>query len=306
MTVLNFSDISINLKKERLYMKITVESKINSTLEKVWKYWTDPQHICKWNYASNDWHCPYAENDLQEGGRFKFGMAAVDGSASFDFIGTYNKIVTYELIECTLDDNRIVLVKFSEKGNETIVTEIFDTEETYSPEMQKFGWQSILDNFKKYVENNSGFETLRFEKIINTDVNKVFSVMLTDATYRQWTSVFNPTSFFEGKWAKDEKILFCGTNSEGKNEGMVSIIKDFIPNKFVDIEHVGIVSGEKEITSGKEVEKWAGCHEKYYFFDENGKTVLIVELDSTEEYKSYFLQTYPKALEKLKSICEAM
>ncbi|MEW6654185.1 MAG: SRPBCC domain-containing protein [Bacteroidota bacterium] len=128
--------------------------------------------------------------------------------------------------------------------------------------------------------------------------------MFAVQTYREWTSVFNPTSYYDGKWEKGAKMLFLGTNADGKKEGMVSIIRDFVPNKFVDIEHIGMISGDEEITSGEAVNAWAGAHEKYLFFDENGKTVLIVELDTTEEFKSYFFQTYPKALEKLKSICE--
>lgn len=285
-------------------MKITVECSINAPVEKVWKYWTEPEHICKWNFASNDWHAPYAENDLREGGKFKFGMAAVNGSASFDFEGTYDKVVTNELIEYKIADGRKVVVTFAANGNTTTVTENFEAESTHTPEMQKFGWQSILDNFKKYVEKPAGLETLRHEVIINAEVNKVFTTMLTDETYREWTSVFNPTSYFDGKWEKGAKMLFLGTNAEGKREGMVSFIKDFIPNKFVDIEHVGMVSGDEEITCGDAVQAWAGSHEKYLFFDENGKTVLIVELDTNEEFKAYFLKTYPKALEKLKAICE--
>ncbi|KAF0152557.1 MAG: Uncharacterized protein FD143_873 [Ignavibacteria bacterium] len=285
-------------------MILTVDCCINAQVEKVWKLWTEPEHICKWNFASNDWHAPYAENNLTEGGRFKFGMAAVNGSASFDFEGTYDKIVSNKLIEYTLDDKRKVSVKFASNGNETTVTETFETESTYTPEMQKFGWQCILNNFKTYVEKPAGLETLRHEVIIDAEVNKVFKTMLTDQTYREWTSVFNPTSYFDGKWEKGAKMLFLGTDADGKRGGMVSIIRDFVPNKFVDIEHVGMISGDEEITSGEAVESWAGSHEKYLFFDENGKTVLIVQLDTNEEFKSYFLQTYPKALDKLKSICE--
>lgn len=286
-------------------MTITVQTTVDSPIEKVWQHFTEPQHVCKWNCASNDWHCPYAENNLAAGGRFKYGMAALDGSASFDFEGTYDKIIVNELIEYTLDDNRKVSVLFTKESNKTTITETFEAETTYSPEMQKFGWQSILDSFKKYVEKPAGLETLRFEVIINADVNKVFTAMLADQTYREWTSVFNPTSYYVGKWEKGAKILFLGTNEEGIREGMVSRIADYIPNKFVDIEHVGMVKGDEEITSGSAVETWAGSHEKYLFFVEKEKTILIVELDANEEFKSYFLQTYPKALEKLKSICEA-
>lgn len=285
-------------------MIISVQTIINASLEKVWQYFVDPLHICKWNFASNDWHCPYAENNLEVGCKFKFGMAAVDGSASFDFEGAYDKIIFKELMEYTLADNRKVSVVFKPEGNETIVIQTFETESTHTPEMQKFGWQSILNNFKNYVEKPKSMETLRFEILINAQVKVVFSIMLAIDTYREWTSVFNPTSFYEGKWEMGAKMLFLGINAEGKREGMVSFIKEIIPNKLVDIEHLGIVKSNEEITSGEVVEGWIGAREKYFFFAENEKTILIVELDSNKEYKSYFLETYPKALEKLKLICE--
>jgi uncharacterized protein YndB with AHSA1/START domain len=134
--------------------KITVETTVKAPVEKVWRFWTLPEHITKWNAASDDWHTPFAENDLRVGGQFKSRMEAKDGSFGFDFGGTYNDVKTNELIEYTIGDGRKVIVHFAANGNETKVTETFDAEGTHSVEMQRGGWQAILDNFKKYTEAN--------------------------------------------------------------------------------------------------------------------------------------------------------
>lgn len=134
--------------------KITVEATIKAAIKKVWELWTAPEHITKWNNASDDWHTPFAENDLRAGGKFLSRMEAKDGSFGFDFSGTYQQVKTNELIAYTIDDGRKVLINFTGKGNETKVVESFEAENTHSIEMQKKGWQAILDNFKKYVETN--------------------------------------------------------------------------------------------------------------------------------------------------------
>ena len=133
---------------------ITVEATVNARVDKVWKYWSAPEHITKWNNASDDWHSPRAENDLRTGGKFSTRMEAKDGSMGFDFGGVYDDVRQNELIEFTMGDGRKVSVKFSDKGNETKIVETFEAEETHSIEMQRGGWQAILDNFKKYTETN--------------------------------------------------------------------------------------------------------------------------------------------------------
>ena len=131
---------------------ITVENTINAPVEKVWEYWTKPEHVTKWNHASDDWHSPLGKNDLQPGGSFLFRMEAKDGSMGFDFGGVYDAVRKNEYIEYTMGDGRKVTVNFSGRGNETRVVESFEAENMNSPEMQKGGWQAILDNFKKYTE----------------------------------------------------------------------------------------------------------------------------------------------------------
>jgi uncharacterized protein YndB with AHSA1/START domain len=133
---------------------IQVESLVKAPVEKVWNFWTKPEHITRWNNASDDWHTPYAQNDLRTGGKFLSRMEARDGSFGFDFGGVYDNVIIHELIEYTLGDGRKVLVHFTGLGNETKLVEIFEAEVINSIELQKVGWQAILDNFKKYVESN--------------------------------------------------------------------------------------------------------------------------------------------------------
>ncbi len=134
---------------------IMVQATINLPVEKVWKFWTNPQHIVKWNNASDDWHSPHAENDLRPGGKFTVRMEAKDGSTGFDFGGVYDKVTLNEEIDYTLGDGRKVKIAFTRLGNRSEIIESFEAENTNPVEMQRNGWQSILYNFKKYAEMTS-------------------------------------------------------------------------------------------------------------------------------------------------------
>jgi uncharacterized protein YndB with AHSA1/START domain len=131
---------------------VVVEAIVSAPIENVWKYWTEPEHIMKWNNASNDWYTPNAENDLIIGGKFLYRMEAKDGSFGFDFWGIYDDVKPYHTISYTLGDGRKVNISFKINENITKVTESFETENENPIELQKDGWQAILDNFKRYVE----------------------------------------------------------------------------------------------------------------------------------------------------------
>ena len=120
----------------------------------MWLYWTTPEHITQWNNASEDWCTPHAVNDLQSGGRFLYRMESTDGSMGFDLQGTYDEVLLEKRIGYTMDDSRTVEVLFSSQGLETKITESFEAEQTNSEELQRGGWQAILDNFKRHVETN--------------------------------------------------------------------------------------------------------------------------------------------------------
>ena len=133
---------------------ITIEAMIDAPVAKAWEYWNKPEHIMQWCNASPDWHAPHAENDLQVGGKFVTRMEAKDGSFGFDFAGVYDEVKTNELITYTLGDERKVSIHFSSDGNTTKIVETFEAEEENPVEMQRGGWQAILDNFKNHVETN--------------------------------------------------------------------------------------------------------------------------------------------------------
>jgi uncharacterized protein YndB with AHSA1/START domain len=132
--------------------KITVEVNVNVPAEKAWSFWTNPEDIKKWNAASPDWHTTKAENDLTVGGKFSSRMEAKDGSFGFDFGGIYDAITPNRYIEYTMDDGRKCQITFTNKGDSTHISSTFDAEKENPVEMQKGGWQAIMDNYKSYVE----------------------------------------------------------------------------------------------------------------------------------------------------------
>ncbi|MEJ1237030.1 SRPBCC family protein [Chryseolinea sp. T2] len=133
---------------------ITVETLVNAPVEKAWKYFSEPEHITKWAFASDDWHAPYADNDLRKDGKFKTTMAAKDGSFSFDFEGVYTNVVPKKTFEYAMADGRKVKVDFAADGSKTRVTETFDPESQNPIDMQRAGWQAILENYRRHVESN--------------------------------------------------------------------------------------------------------------------------------------------------------
>lgn len=147
-------------------------------------------------------------------------------------------------------------------------------------------------------------KTISYSATIDCPVKKTYQTMLDKEHFKEWTSVFNPSSRYEGSWDKGSKILFLGDDKEGNTGGMVSRIKENIPYEFVSIEHLGIIEDGKEITEGAKVKEFAGALENYRFINENGTTRLEVEMDTDENWEDYFKETWPKALKKLKDICE--
>lgn len=134
---------------------VTIQSKVNAPVAKVWEYFNAPQHVTKWNAASPDWHSPKAENDLKVGGQFNYRMEAKDGSFGFDFGGVYDEVEANKRLAYTMGDGRKVSVDFNEENGATNIVEVFEAEDQNPVEMQQQGWQAILDNFKKYTEENA-------------------------------------------------------------------------------------------------------------------------------------------------------
>lgn len=135
-------------------MMITIETTIKAPLSKVWESWTKPKHIVNWNFASDEWHCPTASNDLKPGGKFNWRMEAKDGSMGFDFTGVYDQVNENESITYHMSDGRKVEIRFTQLNGIVKLSESFEAEGTNSDEMQRAGWQAILENFKNYVESS--------------------------------------------------------------------------------------------------------------------------------------------------------
>ena len=133
---------------------ITVQTTVKAPMARVWEYWNKPEHITGWAFASDDWEASAADNDLRVGGTFKTTMAAKDRSESFDITGAYTAVKEHELIEYDMDDGRHVKVEFKDTPDGVRVTQTFDPEEENPEEMQRGGWQAILDNFKNYAESH--------------------------------------------------------------------------------------------------------------------------------------------------------
>ena len=149
---------------------------------------------------------------------------------------------------------------------------------------------------------------LTFQIEIQAPIEKVFDSMLgisDKKTYELWTAEFNPTSTYEGNWEKGSKMYFVGIDENGEKGGMVSEVAEHIPKKFISIRHYGLVKGSSEITEGPEVEQWANGFENYTFAHHNGTTSITVHLDTVEEFAEYMNESFPKALIKLKGICES-
>lgn len=135
-------------------MKISIETVVNAPVDSVWRAWTTPDDIVQWNAANVEWHTPNATIDLRAGGSFNYRMEAKDGSMGFDFTGRFTKVVENHVIEFVMDDDRVVMVEFVTAANGVTVRETFDAESENEAEMQRQGWQAILNNFAKHVESN--------------------------------------------------------------------------------------------------------------------------------------------------------
>jgi uncharacterized protein YndB with AHSA1/START domain len=133
-------------------MKIIVERLIKADIAAVWKAWNDPKDIVRWNMASEDWHTTRATVDLRQGGKFSARMEAKDGSVGFDFEGVYSRVIPEKRLSYRMEDGREVSVEFEPARDGILVTETFDAESENPPEMQRAGWQAILDNFARHVE----------------------------------------------------------------------------------------------------------------------------------------------------------
>lgn len=282
--------------------KITVITKVLSSVDKVWVCWTEAEHIVHWNFAADSWHCPSASNDLRVGGAFNYKMAAKDGSFSFEFIGEYTEIEDQKYIGYTMGDGRKAEIAFITDGKTTEIVETFEAETQNSVELQKAGWQSIINNFKRHCESHRNYSHYSVE--IDAPVDIVFTRMIDKDYYEKWTKAFNETSTFRGTWQEGEKILFVGCDKDGNEGGMVSLINQMITNSYISICHLGEYRDGKEILEGENISSWKGMLENYAFEQTESGCNVLISLETMDGFKEYFDSTWPNALQILKEICE--
>lgn len=133
--------------------KVNISTKVNCPLKTAWESYTDAKHIVNWNFANDDWHCPSAENDLRVGGKMKSRMEAKDGSFGFDFEAVYNEVQPLKRLVYTMGDGRKVEIEFMEENSTVTVAVSFETESVNDIELQRSGWQAILDNYARYTDS---------------------------------------------------------------------------------------------------------------------------------------------------------
>lgn len=282
---------------------LTVNATVNAPVELVWALWNDPRHITKWNQASPDWHTPTASSDLRPGGKFTSRMEARDGSMGFDFWGTYEVVKPLKTLAYTMGDGRKTIVSFNADGYQTHIAESFEAESQNPLELQQYGWQAILDSFKKYTEEAMA-QSLHFETSIAAPAAVVFKTMLEAETYKAWTAAFNPTSRYEGSWKKGTEMRFLGTDEKGAVGGMISRIEENVENEFISIVHLGMILNGESLLDGPEVESWKGSREMYRFTESEGTTTLSITLEGMQIMMEYFNDAWPRALQLVKKLSE--
>jgi predicted 3-demethylubiquinone-9 3-methyltransferase (glyoxalase superfamily)/uncharacterized protein YndB with AHSA1/START domain len=195
---------------------VMVDVTINAPIEKVWECWTKLEHVIKWNFASDDWHCPSAENELKEGGKFSYTMSSKDGKMSFDFEGEYNLVIEQKKIIYTIADGRKVKIDLFDFVNKTKILEIFEAEGEHTLEQQQEGWQKILDNFKKYVESTIDKASI----VVNTIVPCLWFDKEAEQAAKFYTSIFNNSKIINISYYTNE-----GKEIHGQQAGSVLTVE---------------------------------------------------------------------------------
>ncbi len=282
--------------------KITVSVRIPVDLPTVWRLWNDVHAIRQWYHASEDWHTPRATHDLEQGKSFSYRMEAKDGTEGFDMQGKFISVIPQKFISYVMEDGRLVEISFKEQDNETVIEERLDPENINSEDLQRTGWQRILNNFSTYVLKQQELVPFQFQKFISAEPMAVYDVMIHPTKYTQWTAPFCPGSYFEGSWEKGAHIKFVGPEKDGQAGGMLGHILENTPGKFISIKYDGSFEGDKEKPFISET--WKDATENYIFERTDGGTNLKVDLQAPLEYADFFNTSWPQALQRLKVLIE--
>ena len=294
---------------------LIIERTFDAPLAKLWKAWSVPAVFRMW-WGPEGYSCPAVTIDFREGGKCHAAMRGADGKDIWS-IGTYQEIVPNKRIVTSDDfadaDGNVVppshygmpgtwgdkvqmTISFEETNGKTKQTIKHEGLPEEMLEDCRQGWNSSLDKLEKTV--TAKMKRTTFNTSIDAPADKVWNALWDDASYREWTSVFMPTSHMKADWRKGGKVLFL----DGDNNGMNSVIDDLQPNKYISFRHLGEVRNGVEDTSYGDM--FGESHENYTLNEANGKTELIVDIDATSEFADYFANIFPKALAKVKEIAE--
>ena len=280
---------------------ISISVTIKSDIHTVWKSFTETKHIVNWYFASPDWHAPTAEHDFNNGGKFSIRMEAWDESFGFDYTGTYDKIVDFKEVVYTLDDGRKVDTSFMQTGDEIVVSQDFQADEGIDVEMQRMGWQGILNQLKKYVESKT--VVFEVEADINASADTVWDCLTKNEIYKKWSKAFSPNSEFKGDWDKGKHIDYIDIGKGGTR----ALVEGVELNKFIQQRHIATITAENEIdTKSDSAKHWIGTIENYTLKDIGGAIRFTVHIECHEQFREFIESSWNTAILDFKRVCESV
>ncbi len=275
-------------------MKITIQTIVSADKKKVWDYYTEPKHIVNWNFASDNWCCPGAENDLRIGGKYKARMEAKDKSVGFDFEAVYNEIVEGEKFTYTMEDGREVNGSFEDLDGKTKVTIIFDAEKENSEEMQKDGWQSILNQFKSYVEKQQKEIIAKASVNVDASPSQVWEALTNSERVKQYMFGAEVIS----TWKEGTPIKWKGEWKGKTFEDKGKILK-IESEQLLKYTHFSPLTGKEDKT-----ENYHTVTIRLNAEDNQTNITLTQEGNGTEQEKEHSEKNWQMMLENLKKIVE--
>lgn len=293
--------------------KITISKIIKASVEQVYKSYLDPIDNQRWNTAGFGWSTGFVNIDPKVGGKWESEFKSPDGQNDFIFGGAFTEIIENQKIVYIMPNDqgdstkdRHAEVFFEEIEPETTkVTIIFDAETENSIERQESGWNSILDNFAKFVEIKSNPNNQTIDKFIQIQASpeKIWTTLIGPESYKVWASPFAAGNYFEGEMKYDSKIHFM-SGEAGNNSGLVSLIRVFIPNFQISFEHLGYIKDGVEDLNYPEFQTWKGLRETYTLNPKGDITELNIFQDLTKKEAAFFDTKWDQALSQIKKLSE--
>lgn len=273
--------------------KITIGVQIEKQVDIVWSYWTKAAHIKHWYFASEDWWVPWVEQQFEVGHKFIYRMASKDGKMGFDFTGRYTDIKANESITYVLEDDREVITTFEVIDDTVYLKQVFETEDDSSAEMQKQGWQAILNQFKGYTES----DWIRFtlQKHMETTPEVVYHYLTDNDKYMSWAHVFSDDSKFYGDWVEGGEITFV----DHRESGTVALVENIIPNELIHMKHIKLLKGDSLDETSDEALIWIGTLERYELHKSEDGVLVDVMIECHESYVGFIRDSWIEALNEI-------